>query len=64
MSRFAPAVVLLLAAAATGSACHHDSALPAPSGSTSATPAHDGGGTVLGTADDGKAFDLAVGSAR
>ncbi len=62
MSRFAPAVVLLLAAMATESGCHHDSALPAPSGSTSAAAAADGGETVVGIADDGKAFDLAAGS--
>jgi predicted secreted protein len=62
MSRFAPAMVLLFAAAAVQSGCHHDSALPAPSGSTSATPGIDAGETVvLGTADDGKTFDLPVG---
>jgi predicted secreted protein len=44
--------------------CHHDRALPGPSGSSSTTPPTDAGETVvLGTDDDGKTVDLTRGNA-
>ena len=52
----------LLVGACACSGCHHDAAPTSPPPATSATAATDAGETVLRTEDDGKTFDLALGS--